>query len=236
MQPWFNQVYGAHPGGAPRERNPDMTTTTRTPTYLAITDPTIKNWHLGSKERKNKGYCGVELIWPQDTRKVALKVDRADRHHETNPDLSLVTCGACKRSNEYKYATGTATRPAPAVPAAGRPSREARAMTDATTPNLAVSDEALAAAAANADAAARPSERTSAGTERVASAERMAAQEAAAQAPKPRRRAKSRADKAHEAAERDRVKREALAAVDAINAALADSGTDPDAAATPAAE
>jgi hypothetical protein len=213
-----------------------MPTTTRTPTYQAVTDPTIKTWHLGSAQRKNKAFCGVELIWPQDTRKVALKVERADRHHETSDDLSRITCGACKRSNEYKYATGAATRPAPAVPAAGRPSREARAMTDATTPNLAVSDEALAAAAANADAAARPSERTSAGTERVASAERMAAEAAA---PQPRRRGKSRADKAHAAAERDRLKREAAAAVDGIDAALAanaeaTTGAAPDE--TPAAE
>jgi hypothetical protein len=198
-----------------------MPTTTRTPTYQAVTDPTIKTWHLGSAQRKNKAFCGVELIWPQDTRKVALKVERADRHHEVSDDLSKVTCGACKRSNEYKYATGTATRPAPAVPAAGRPSREARAMTDATAPNMTHSAEAAAAATANAEAAARPSERTSAGTERVASAERMAAQEAAAQAPKPRRRSQSRADKAHAAAERDRLKREAAAAVDGIDAALA---------------
>jgi hypothetical protein len=173
--------------------------TTTTPTYQAVTDPTIKTWHLGSKQRKNKAFCGVELIWPQDTRKVALKVERADRHHEVNTDLSLITCGACKRSNEYKYATGTATRPTPPVPVAGRPSREARAMTDATAPNMTHSDEAAAAADANAEAAAPPSQ----------------------QAPKPRRRSQSRADKAHAAAERDRLKREAAAAVDGIDAALA---------------
>src|SRR5215467_14930223 len=105
-----------------------MTTTatrTPTPTYQAITDPTIKTWHLGSAERKNKAFCGTMLIWPQDTRKVALKVERADRHHEVSDDLTKVTCGACKRNREWSYANG-AERPAPPVPAAGRQSRAAR--------------------------------------------------------------------------------------------------------------
>ena len=175
-----------------------MTTTTPpTPTadYRAGTDPTLKNWHLTSVERGNQCFCGAVLIWSGDTRKVALKVPEATRNYELSEDLTRVTCGACKRSREYGYATGTATRPVP-EPATVTPARRGGRRAAGQLPaEPHASGIAAAAADANADANAAPS----------------------------KRRRKSRADRANEQQQRDAAKAAATAAVDAIDAALADN-------------
>lgn len=106
-----------------------MTTTATPYHYVALTDPTVKRWHLGATELGTTAFCGVRLLEPTDAHALALKVPVADRHHETSPDLELVTCGLCKRNREWLYATGT-PRPegkAPAVP-------KARVASGTTTP------------------------------------------------------------------------------------------------------
>ena len=181
--------------------------TTATTTYRAQTDPTTKKWHLGSDERGTLSFCGVRLVDPTDTRAFALKVAEADRHIETSADLERVTCGACRRNHEWKYAHGT-ERPAPRAPRAPR--------TPAPAPRpRAASGEGAAAAKHNRNGLT--------GTE----AARMAAEAAeangdAAKPPSQRKRRQSRADKAHAAQERDRAKLAASAdaAVAAIDAAV----------------
>jgi hypothetical protein len=171
-----------------------MTTTTPTADYRAGTDPTLKNWHLTSVERGNQCFCGAVLIFPADTRKVALKVPEDKRTYELSEDLTRVTCGACKRSREYGYATGTATRPEAEVPTVEAPRRgRRRAGTLPAEPHA--SGIAAAAAEATATENGQPS----------------------------KRRRKSRADRANEQQQRDAAKAAATAAVDAIDAALADN-------------
>ena len=75
--------------------------------YLALTDPTIKKWHLGAETLGSVAFCGTRLLEPQDTHPAAKRVPVADRHHETSPDVALVDCGLCKRNREYAFATGT---------------------------------------------------------------------------------------------------------------------------------
>jgi hypothetical protein len=222
-----------------------------TPTYRAQTDPTTKKWHLGSAERGTTSYCGVRLIDPDDTRAFAQKVQRTERQIETADDLSRVDCGACKRNREYKYATGTATRPEPRTPATARTrSRQAAATREAAandpgSRSLTRAEAAeLAAAAADEHAetnGARPpadpepwpappvcTVRNCKHTRHPERAPRPEGSDAPAApaAPAPRRRAKSRADKAHAAQEADRARRAELAAsadvtVAGIDAALA---------------
>ena len=81
------------------------TTTTTTYDYRAQTDATIKTWHLGAAQRGAASFCGVRLIEPDDTRPVALRVPADRRNYTTDPDVSKVTCGACKRSRKYVKAT-----------------------------------------------------------------------------------------------------------------------------------
>lgn len=180
-----------------------MTTTTATADYRAGTDPTLKNWHLTSVERGNNCFCGAVLIWSGDTRKVALKVPEASRDFTLDADLTKVTCGACKRSREYAYATGTATRPETPEPSATTPARRRGRRATGELPAEPHVTELTAAAAATA---------AENGT--------TAAPSTAARTRKPR---KSRADRANEQQQRDAAKREAAAAVDAIDAALAEN-------------
>jgi len=168
-----------------------MTTTT---TYRAQTDPTTKNWHLGTVEAGPKSVCGVTLITPDDTRAFARKVADDKRHFETSDELERVTCGSCRRNREWGYAHGAA-RPADRQPAtttrrrAGSRRRPAtvEATPETRTDPTGADASAGAAAEANADAAAAPS--TTA-----------------------RKRRQSRADKAAAKTAADRQRREALAA------------------------
>jgi len=100
-------------------------------TYVAITDASIKTWHLSTPDRTNVAFCGTKLMTPGDTRKFAAKWPSDERVYTTDPDVGKVTCGACKRNREYKYATGAATRPAPTTTTASTRSRQARAATAA---------------------------------------------------------------------------------------------------------
>jgi hypothetical protein len=172
-----------------------MTTTTPPADYRAGTDPTVKHWHLTSVERGNQCFCGAVLIWSGDTRKVALKVAEASRNYELSEDLTRVTCGACKRSREYAYATGAATRPEPVEPTVTPARRGGRRATGNLPAEPHASGIAAAAADANADANGQPS----------------------------KRRRKSRADRANEQQQRDAAKAAAAAAVTAIDDALAEN-------------
>jgi hypothetical protein len=222
------------------------TTATPTPTYRAVTDPATKNWHLGSVELGPRCYCGTVLMTPGDTRKFALKVDSSERMFEAREDLSVVTCGACKRNREYAYAMGTAERPAttptprprrrrnadpvaeqmerevPRVPGAGVDNehdlaRVLRASLHGATATM-TPDEAADLAGAAAEANTEQAVEPSRRPRR-----RRAAADATTETPaRPRR--QSRASRANAQQDRDRARREALtagadAALDAIDAA-----------------
>jgi hypothetical protein len=138
-----------------------MTTTTTPGTvYRAQTDPTTKNWHLGAEGYGERCFCGVTLISPGDTRAFALKVAERDRHIETSPDLELVTCGACRRNREWKYAHG-ADRPAE------------RTTTRRTRPAARAS--AAAAAPTGQESSGDPTARTTGGLSRAEAAQMAAA-------------------------------------------------------------
>jgi hypothetical protein len=182
-------------------------TTTAAPTYQAITDPTIKTWHLGSAERQNKAFCGTVLIWPADTRKVAVKVAREDRHHEHSDDLTKVTCGACKRNREWGYATGATTRPAPTTGTTTRRTRQSAAARREPTVTTVTAQAPQPSDAAQVD----PAEQVDGSQPRA----------------RARKRGQSRADKAAARSRQERENREAAqaaatAALDNIDAALAD--------------
>jgi hypothetical protein len=141
-----------------------------TTAYKAITDPSIKRWHLGTAERANVSVCGSVLITPGDTRPWAMKVAEADRNYTASDDLTLVGCGLCKRTREYAYATGAAERPAPATRRTRRNVAAATAaatgegtgdVTASTTGGLTATEArqmAEAAAERNGDAALPPSQ------------------------------------------------------------------------------
>jgi hypothetical protein len=93
-----------------------VTTTTPAADYRAVTDPTLKTWHLSTVQRGNACFCGTKLIYAEDTRKVALKLPAEKRNFEASEDLAKVTCGACKRTRDYAAATSAATRPAGTAP------------------------------------------------------------------------------------------------------------------------
>lgn len=97
-------------------------TTATTYDYRAQTDPTIKTWHLGAAQRGAACFCGVKLMTPDDTRAFALKVPADQRGYQTDPDVSKVTCGSCKRNRAYEDATSAAPAETATVPGA-RPSR-----------------------------------------------------------------------------------------------------------------
>ena len=102
-------------------------TTTTTPTVYhlrAQTDKSTSNWHLGAAEKGAVCFCGARLMEPGDERKFAAKYPADERRYETSPDLSLITCGACKRTAAWRIsaATGSTTVGIPA-----RPERKAKA-------------------------------------------------------------------------------------------------------------
>jgi hypothetical protein len=139
--------------------SPDARVTTTTYDYRAQTDPTIKTWHLGAVQRGAASFCGVRLIEPDDTRPVALRVPADRRNYTTDPDVSKVTCRACKRSREYAKATAAD----PAAPSrtvaeaeAARPSRR-RARTGDPRADRAAADLAAAAERAAVEPRRRPS-------------------------------------------------------------------------------
>jgi hypothetical protein len=175
-----------------------MTTATTT-AYRAQTDAGTKRWHLGTAEKANVCLCGARLMVPGDTRAFALKVPAEARDYQTSEDLSLVTCGACRKNREYVKATTTAEATAQAT--AHAQSHPAATSTRRARAQRATVSEPEAAAMAETAAAATP------------------------QGPKPRRR-QSRADKAHAAQERDAARlataQAADAALEAIDAALSD--------------
>ena len=188
-------------------------TTPTTPTYVAITDAGTKHWHLGSIERAEVCYCGTRLMTPGDTRKFALKVDRAERNFQTDTQLDCIDCGACKRNREYRYATGLETRPATATPT---PRRRRAAATPAApvtrTPEAEAEASLGESALAERITRRRPNHAaTVSQAEAEALANGAAEANAEAAAPPSRRRRPSKADRAHAAAERDRERREALA-------------------------
>jgi hypothetical protein len=111
--------------------SPDARVTTTTYDYRVQTDPTIKTWHLGAVQRGAASFCGVKLIEPDDTRAFALRVPADRRNYTTDPDVSKVTCRACKRSREYAKATaGAAAEPDKQLNKAERPSRRRKATGD----------------------------------------------------------------------------------------------------------
>jgi len=202
-----------------------MTTTTPNPTYVALTDAGTKHWHLGAIERAEVCYCGTRLMTPTDTRKFALKVPAAERNYQTDTQLDCIDCGACKRNREYRYATGLETRPATTTPTRRRTRRAAPAPVPAPeTPTAAAEARMGESELASHTRRRRPQHAAT-----VTPAEAAALAEAAATtpeaadhaAPPSRRRRPSKADRAHAAAERDRERREALAAsTDATLAAI----------------
>jgi hypothetical protein len=178
--------------------------TTTTYRYRAQTDPTIQTWHLGAEERGAASFCGVRLIEPGDTRAFALRVPADRRHMTTDADVSKVTCGACKRNREW--AKATAAEPEPER--AGRPSRR-RARTATPEAGAGLSEHTAAQLLVD-GVQARARRRKATGDPRAdrAAADVAAAADAAAVTPE-RRRAKSRATRAHERQEADRARREA---------------------------
>jgi hypothetical protein len=108
-------------------------------TYRAATDSLSKRWHLGSLETLSRQFCGVPLA---PSTEAGLKLDA---------DLTLIDCGACKRTARYKTDvqkwgvdadTGPRAEPAsdlPAaakVPAARKPRVKAKTETDALIAGL----------------------------------------------------------------------------------------------------
>jgi hypothetical protein len=210
-------------------------TTTATPTYTyrAQTDVATKNWHLGAEETGAKCFCGTVLMTPEDRRKFALKVAAAERGFQIDTALDCITCGACKRNREYKYATGLETRPATTT--TRRRSNRAPARQAPESPTAAaearMGEAELAAHTRN---RRREHRATMSTAEAAALAEAAAAtpEAADAAAPPSRRRGKSRADRAQAKAEADRARREALTAdagttVAAIEAAIAEATGEP---------
>jgi hypothetical protein len=106
---------------------PEVTATTTTCEYRAQTDAATAAWHLGTADRGARCVCGARLMTPDDTRAFALKVPAEKRQFETDPDVSKVTCGSCKRNGEYAKATAAdpgANAPLPEpepVPDLGQP-------------------------------------------------------------------------------------------------------------------
>jgi hypothetical protein len=101
-----------------------VTTTTTNPEYRAQTDAATAAWHLGTADREARCVCGVKLMTPDDTRAFALKVPAAERGYQTDPDVSKVTCGSCKRNREYLMAAAAGTcSTEPLKDEAARPSR-----------------------------------------------------------------------------------------------------------------
>ena len=91
-------------------------TATATTTYQlrAVTDDSIGKVHLGAAEKGNVAFCGVRLLVENDPR-------FGGRYKgivfTTSPDLTTVTCGACKRSAAWKgQQDGRYTTPAPKAP------------------------------------------------------------------------------------------------------------------------
>jgi hypothetical protein len=212
-----------------------MTTTTPTPTYVALTDAGTKHWHLGAIERAEVCYCGTRLMTPADTRKFALKVAAAERNYQTDTALDCIDCGACKRNREYRYAMGLETRPT--TERAPRTSRR-RANARPTTPaspaaatEAGMGESELATHTRN----RRPQHRRTVTPDEAANlaADAAATPEAAERAAAPsRRRSQSRADRAHAKQEADRARRDALAAsagttVANIEAAIAEATGEP---------
>ena len=99
-------------------------TTTTTYDYRAQTDAATAAWHLGAAERGAACFCGVKLMTPDDSRAFALKVPVEKRGYQTDPDVSRVTCGSCKRNREYAKAV-EATAAGQAAPTRRR--RQSRA-------------------------------------------------------------------------------------------------------------
>jgi len=221
-----------------------MTTTTApSPTYVAVTDPGTKHWHLGALERAEVCYCGTRLMTPTDTRKFALKVPAAERNYQVDTALDCIDCGACKRNREYRYATGLETRPATTTPTRRRTRRAAPAPVPAPeTPTAAaearMGESELASHTRN---RRREHTRTVTPAEAAEMANGAAERNADHAAPPSRRRRPSKADRAHAAAERDRERREALTAgadatVAAIEAAVAEATGEPPVTASALAE
>lgn len=204
-----------------------MTTTTTTPTYVALTDAGTKHWHLGSVERGEVCYCGTRLMTPGDTRKFALKVPAAERGFQTDTALDCINCGACKRNREYGYATGATTRPATVpAPRRGRTPSAGDAVT--RVPGARPDD---ADQLARTITRRRPQHARTVTATEAADLANGAAEAAADHAARPSRR-RSRADRAHEQQLADAARREALttsadATLAAIEAAVADATGEP---------
>jgi hypothetical protein len=216
------------------------TTTTQTWTYLAMKDDATKHWHLGALERGAKCFCGCLLVTPEDTRAVARRLKPENRNYQTDRDISRVTCRACQRGAEWARANGRepvattretlAQHEAAAAAAALADVPQLREARERHNGNGLDPHEAAALAAGAVD----PAEQTDGAQPRRRRAKRQAAAAAAPESAAtatvsatPRKRGKSRADRANEQQDRDRARRAELAAsadatVAAIDAAVGD--------------
>jgi hypothetical protein len=94
-----------------------VTTTTETYHLRAVTDRLAARTHLGATERANLTWCGVPLLVKGDTR-FGGRYKNGDGY-TASTDLSVIDCGACKRTAAWKGRKGsTWTAPAPKARAA----------------------------------------------------------------------------------------------------------------------
>jgi hypothetical protein len=81
-----------------------VTTTTETYHLRALTDRLAARTHLGATERANLTWCGVQLLVKGDTR-FGGRYKNGDGY-TASTDLSVIDCGACKRTAAWKGAKG----------------------------------------------------------------------------------------------------------------------------------